>query len=172
MTRKKTTKLVLGLILLVGAGGGGYAAYNYYNTKDIVTVQSGDVGRQDLAQSVAANGEIKPKKSVNISSNAMGRIVNMPVKEGAHVRTGDLLISLESIQTEADVESAQASLKAAETELAGMASQIKSNDAAIASAKAEIARSQAEVSRAKLNLPGKGPTAAPSCRPTGPRGTG
>jgi HlyD family secretion protein len=152
MTRKKTTKLVVGLVLLVAAAGGGYAAYDYYNTKDIVTVQVGEVVRQDLAQSVSANGEVKPKKSVNISSNAMGRIVNMPVREGAHVRTGDLLISLESIQTEADVESAQASLMAAETELAGMASQIKSNDAAIASAKAEIARAQAEVARAKLNL--------------------
>lgn len=151
MTRKKT-KLVLALILVGVMAAGGYAAYDYYNTKDIVTVQAGEVVRQDLAQSVSANGEIKPKKSVNISSNAMGRITNMPVKEGAHVRTGDLLITLESIQTEADVEAAQAALSAAETELAGMASQIKANDANIASAKAEITRAQAELNRAKLNL--------------------
>jgi len=147
-----TKKLILGVLLAGGAGTGGYYGYNYYHTKDIVVVQAGEVVRQDLAQSVAANGEIKPKKSVNISSNTMGRIVHMPVKEGAHVRTGDLLISLESIQTEADVESAQATLSAAETELAGMTSQIKSNEAAIASAKADITRVQAEQSRAKLNL--------------------
>jgi HlyD family secretion protein len=149
---KLKTKVILGVLLAGGASAGGYYGYDYYNTKDIVTVQAGEVVRQDLAESVAANGEIKPKKSVNISSNAMGRIVNMPVREGGHVRTGDLLISLESIQTEADVEAAQAALSAAETELAGMASQIKSNEAAIASAKAEIARAQAEVNRAKLNL--------------------
>ena len=146
------TKLIFGVLLAGTATVGGYYGRNYYNSKDLVTVQDGKVVRQDLAQSVAANGEIRPKKSVNISSNAMGRIVNMPVKEGAHVHTGDLLISLESIQTEADVEAAQASLAAAETELAGMASQIKSNDAAIASAKAEITRAQAELSRSKLDL--------------------
>src|SRR5688572_22542333 len=107
---KLKTKLILGVLLVGGASAGGYAGYDYYNTKDIVTVQAGEVARQDLAESVAATGEIKPKKSVNISSNAMGRIVSMPVKEGGHVRTGDLLISLESIQTEADVEAAQAAL--------------------------------------------------------------
>jgi len=149
---KLKTKLVLGVLLAGGVSAGAYKGYEYYNTKDIVTVQAGEVARQDLAQSVAANGEIKPKKSVNISSNAMGRIINMPVKEGQHVKTGDLLISLESIQTEADVEAAQAALAAAETELSGMAAQIKSNDAAIASAKADITRAQAELTRAKVNL--------------------
>src|SRR5437016_5419527 len=64
-------KLILGVLLAGGVGAGGYYGYDYYNTKDIVTVQSGEVVRQDLAQSVAANGEIKPKKSVNISSTAM-----------------------------------------------------------------------------------------------------
>jgi HlyD family secretion protein len=151
MTRK-TTKVILGVLVLGGLAGGGVAAYNLFNTSDIVTVQAGEVVRQDLAQSVAANGEIKPKKSVNISSNAMGRIVNMPVKEGLHVREGDLLISLESIQTAADVESAQATLAAAENELKGMATQIRANEAAIAAAKVDINRAQLEMDRAKLDF--------------------
>jgi HlyD family secretion protein len=151
MTRK-TTKVILGVLVLGGLAGGGVAAYNLFNTSDIVTVQAGEVVRQDLAQSVAANGEIKPKKSVNISSNAMGRIVNMPVKEGLHVREGDLLISLESIQTAADVESAQATLAAAENELKGMATQVRANEAAIAAAKVDINRAQLELDRAKLDF--------------------
>ena len=73
-------------------------------TAESLRVQSGRVLRQDLTQTVSANGEIKPKKYVNISSNMMGRIVHMPVKEGDHVREGELLIHLESIQTEADVQ--------------------------------------------------------------------
>ena len=150
MSLKK--KLILGVLLAGGVGAGSYSGYNYYNTKDIVSVQAGEVVRQDLAQSVSANGEIKPKKSVNISSNTMGRIVNMPVKEGAHVRTGDLLISLESIQTAANVEAAQAGLDAAETELRGMASLIKANEAAITSAKADISRAQTDANRTKQNL--------------------
>lgn len=139
-------------VVLAGAAGGTVAGFNYYSNKDIITVQAGQVVRQDLAQSVASTGEIKPKKSVNISSNAMGRIIRMPVKEGDRVKPGDLLISLESIQTAADVEAAQAMLAAGQTELDAMESQIKSNDASIATARAEISRSETDLSRSKLNL--------------------
>jgi HlyD family secretion protein len=149
---KTKTKLILAGVVLVGGAAGTYAGVNYYNNKDIITLQAGQVVRQDLTQTVASTGEIKPKKSVNISSNAMGRIVRMPVKEGDRVKEGTLLISLESIQTAADVEAAQAMLAAGQTELDAMESQIRSNEAAIATAKAEIARSKSDLSRSKLNL--------------------
>jgi HlyD family secretion protein len=151
MTRRKTKWLVL-LILLVGVAAGAGFGVDYYYKMDVLTVQSGEAVRQDLVQSVASTGEIKPKKSVNISSNAMGRIVRMPVKEGDRVREGALLISLESIQTAADVEAAQAMLAAGQTELDAMESQIRSNDAAIVTAKAEITRSESDLNRAKSNL--------------------
>ena len=150
MTRK--TKVVFGALLLAGASAGAYYGVDYYKNKDIVQVQGGEVVRQDLIQYVSSTGEIKPKKSVNISSNAMGRIVRMPVKEGDRVREGDLLISLESIQTAADVEAAQAMLAAGQTELDAMDSQIKSNDAAIVTAKAEITRSETDLNRTRINL--------------------
>src|SRR5438105_8891499 len=121
----------------------------YVRNRGITSVQAGRVLRQDLTQSVSANGEIKPKKYVNISANTMGRIVQLPVKEGDHVREGDLLIRLDSIQTDADVRSAQASLEAAQAELEGMAASIESSEAAINSAKAEITRSEADLNRAK-----------------------
>src|SRR5206468_7058373 len=106
MTFKK--KLIIpAVILVLGAAGAGYY-FKFVKDKGILSVESGKVARMDLTQAVSANGEIKPKKSVNISSNAMGRIVSMPVHEGDHVKAGDLLIRLESIQTEADVKSAEA----------------------------------------------------------------
>ena len=76
---KRKTKLIMAGVVLVGGAAGTYAGVNYYNTKDIITLQAGEVVRQDLTQTVASTGEIKPKKSVNISSNAMGRIIRMPV---------------------------------------------------------------------------------------------
>jgi HlyD family secretion protein len=115
----------------------------------LIGVQSGRVVLQDLTQTVSANGEIKPKKYVNVSSNMMGRIVHMPVKEGDRVRNGDLLVQLESIQTEADVKAAEASLDAAQAEVEGMSASIRSADAAVASAKADITRSEADLVRAK-----------------------
>src|SRR6266404_3472004 len=131
MTTKK--KLIIAVLIVVATSSiAGYAIFA--RNRGVVAVQAGRAVRQDLKQTVSANGEIKPKKYVNISSNAMGRIVRMPVKEGAHVHQGDLLIRLESIQTEADVRSAEAALDAAATELEGMSAQIRSNEAAIATA--------------------------------------
>lgn len=151
MTKKKT-KLIVLLFLLVAIAAGAVVAFQFYGERDIAIVQVGEAVRQDLAQTVASTGEIKPKKSVNISSNAMGRIIRMPVKEGDRVRQGDLLISLESIQTAADVEAAQAMLAAGQTELDAFQSQMRSNEAAIATAKAEITRSETDLNRSKINL--------------------
>src|SRR6058998_3905365 len=120
--------------------------------RGVVAVQTGRVTRQDLTQTVSANGEIKPKKYVNISSNMMGRIVRLPVKEGDRVREGSLLVQLESIQSEADVRSAEASLDAAQTELEGMSASIRSAQAAVATAKAEITRSEADLALARQNF--------------------
>src|SRR4029077_2011689 len=89
------------------------------------------------------------KKYVNISSNAFGRIVQMPVKEGDHVSEGQLLIRLEAIQTQADVRAAQAGLDAAEAELEGMTAQSRSSQAAINTARAEVVRAEVDLSRAQ-----------------------
>src|SRR6266446_5563025 len=147
-TKKKL--LVAGLLVVVISSAVGYSIFA--RNRGVIAVQTGRVVRQDLTQTVSANGEIKPKKYVNISSNTMGRIVRMPVKEGDHVKEGELLIRLESIQTEADVKSAEAGLDAAQAELEGMSAQIRSADAAVNSAKAEITRSEADLTRAKQNL--------------------
>lgn len=149
MTRAKKISIGALIVILIAAG----VAYGIYvRNRGVIGVQASRVVRQDLTQTVSANGEIKPKKYVNISANTMGRIVQLPVKEGDHVRDGDLLIRLDSIQTDAEVRSAQASLAAAQAELEGMTASLKSSDAAINSAKAELTRSEADLTRANQNF--------------------
>ncbi len=146
-----TKKVIIALVLIIMIGS--IVAYGLVaRNRGVIGVQAGKVVRQDLTQTVTANGEIKPKKYVNISSNMMGRIVRMPVKEGDHVGEGDLLIRLESVQTESDVTSAQASLDAALAELEGMNASARSSEATIASAKADLSRAQADYNRSKLAL--------------------
>src|SRR5215467_3937527 len=146
MTTKKKI-LIAVLVVVVISSTVGYSIFA--RNRGVTAVQSGRVARQDLTQTVSANGEIKPKKYVNVSSNMMGRIVHMPVKEGDRVRSGDLLVQLESIQSEADVKAAEASLDAAEAEVEGMSASIRSADATVASAKAEITRSDADLVRSR-----------------------
>src|SRR6516162_11294332 len=118
MTNKKKL-LIAGLIVVVISSTVGYSVVA--RNRGVVGIQAGRVVRQDLTQTVSANGEIKPKKYVNVSSNMMGRIVRLPVKEGDRVRDGALLVQLEAVQSEADVRSAEASLDASQAELEGMA---------------------------------------------------
>ena len=84
--------------------------------KNVVTVQTGKVQREDLSSVVSASGEIKPKTYVNIGANAYGKITHLYVKEGDHVKKGQLLAQLENVQSTADVNANQASLQAAETD--------------------------------------------------------
>src|SRR5580704_127565 len=86
------------------------------SSKNVVTVQSGKVQRQDLATVVSASGEIKPKTYVNIGANAYGKITHLYVKEGDQVKRGQLLAQLENVQSAADVTANEASLQAAETD--------------------------------------------------------
>src|SRR3989304_10498775 len=97
-TTKKS--LVAGVVIVAIGSMAGYSVVR--RNRGVVTVQSGNVVRQDLTQTVSANGEVKPKKYVNVSSNMMGRIVHMPVKEGDPVNEGDLLVRLESVQSAGD----------------------------------------------------------------------
>src|SRR5438270_284268 len=146
MTTKQKI-IIATLILIVVSSIAGYGIY--VRNRGIIAVQAGSVIRQDLTQTVSANGEIKPKKYVNVSSNMMGRIVRLPVKEGDRVRSGDLLVQLEAVQSEADVSSAEAGLDASQAEVEGMAASIRSAEAAVTSAKAEITRSEADRARSK-----------------------
>jgi biotin carboxyl carrier protein len=99
--------LVLGIIVAVTV---------YQSRKNLVTVQSGKVQKQNLASVVSASGEIKPKTYVNIGANAFGKIIKLHVKEGDRVKKGQLLAQLENVQSSADVNATRASVQAAETD--------------------------------------------------------
>ena len=112
--------------------------------KNVVTVQTGKVQRQDLSAVVSASGEIKPKTYVNIGANAYGKITHLYVKEGDHVKKGQLLAQLENVQSTADVTANQASVQAAETDAIAA-------DAALSTSNADVRRAEADYARNKLD---------------------
>ncbi|MFZ0286500.1 MAG: efflux RND transporter periplasmic adaptor subunit [Terriglobales bacterium] len=88
----------------------------YQSHKNVVTVQTSRVQREDLAAVVSASGEIRPKTYVNIGANAFGKITKLYVKEGDRVKQGQMLAQLENVQPEADMDAMRASLEAARTD--------------------------------------------------------
>jgi len=127
--------LVLGIIVAVTV---------YQSRKNLVTVQTGKVQKQDLASVVSASGEIKPKTYVNIGANAFGKIIKLHVKEGDHVKKGQLLAQLENVQSSADVNATRASVQAAVTDAAA-------GDAALNTSLADLNRAKSDAIHAKLD---------------------
>jgi HlyD family secretion protein len=145
---KPWKKIGIGLgVLLVLAAVVGFTVHQ--SGKNVVTVQTGKVQREDLASVVSASGEIKPKTYVNIGANAYGKITHLFVKEGDHVRKGQLLAQLENVQSTADVSANQASVQAAETDAIAAEAALKTSAADLDRAKADYARNKLDWDRAQ-----------------------
>lgn len=130
---KKLIFIILGVVVVAGI----LFATLKFSGGSAPEVQTGKVGREDLATIVSASGEIKPKTYVNIGANAFGKITNLYVKEGDHVKQGQILAQLENVQSSADVNATKAGLDATRTD-------------AVA-AQAGYERAQADYDRTKLD---------------------
>jgi HlyD family secretion protein len=119
---------------------------------DIVTVQTGNVTRQDLSATVSASGEIKPRNYVNIGANAMGRLTEIAVKEGDRVHKGQLLARLESVQAGAEVEGQKAALSSAQADATASAAALKVTDENLRTVQATIDRSKSDLEKARLDF--------------------
>jgi HlyD family secretion protein len=137
----KKILLIIGIIVLLGAIVGFTVNQSQ---KNVVTVQTGKVIKQDISSQVTASGQIKPKTLVNVGANAMGRIVRLYVKEGDKVKKGQILAQLENVQSAADVEMTRATLASAQTDAVAA-------EAALNTAQAQLKSSTADLARAKLD---------------------
>ena len=140
---KNRKKLIIGILaVVVVAAIVGFTVMN--SNKNVTTVQTGKVAKQDLNSTVSASGEIKPKTFVNVGANAFGRITHLFVREGERVKKGQMLAQLENVQPEADVAANRAALDVARTDTTAQA-------AALKTAQANLERANADLERAKLD---------------------
>ncbi len=137
---KKLALIAIGVVALLAIVG--FTVQQ--SRKGVVTVQTGKAVREDLASVVTASGEIKPKVYVNIGANAMGKITHLYVKEGDRVKFGQILATLENVQSSADVSANEAALSAAITDA-------DAAKAAVNTAAADQNQAESEYERAKLD---------------------
>src|SRR5579862_4289756 len=123
-----------------------------WSQRDLVTVQTGLVARGDLSSLVTASGEIKPKNYINIGANAQGRIVDLLVKEGDHVRKNQVVAKIEHVQAQADVQAQKASVASTQADSAAAEEGLRAADETIKTADATLERFRSEQRRAKLLL--------------------
>src|SRR5271169_1647146 len=137
---QKATIAVVVVLLL-----GGITWYSIYKSnQNVVTVQTGRVARQDLISLVTASGEIRPKTYTNVLGEGIGKITDIVVKEGDHVKKGDVLLHLENIQPGADVQAQIANIGSME---AGTRVAAANYDSAVAT----LAQREADLQKAKYD---------------------
>lgn len=150
---KRKWKILLFVVLILLVGGGVFASIKF-NERGIVGVQTGKVVKQDLTSTVTASGEIKPRNYINLGANTFGPapITDILVKEGDHVRKGQVVAKLESIQANADVVAQKAAIDTALADSAAAEAGLRSMADAIRTAQATVERSKTEVQRTKQNF--------------------
>jgi HlyD family secretion protein len=82
-----------------------------------VEVETEVIAKRNLQALVTASGQIQPKKSVNVSANTMGKIVELAVAEGDRVGKGQLLVRIDPRGPESTRAQASAGLRAAKANL-------------------------------------------------------
>ncbi len=148
---KRKWKILITLLALLIAAVGVYAS-TVYSKRGVVTVQTGQVVRQDLTSVVTASGEIKPKDYHNIGADAAGDLTAILVKEGDHVKNGQLLARIEDVQPEADVNAQRAALSSAEANSTAAEAGLKSADENISTMQAALEKDIADQDRMKADF--------------------
>ena len=147
---KRKWKIVITLVAVVIFAAGIFASAQY-SKRGVVTVQTGQVSRQDLTSLVTASGEVKPKDYHNIDANVAGVLTDILVKEGDHVRRGQLLAKIEDVQPQADVDAQKAALASAEANSAAAEAGLKAQDDNITTLQAAVDKDKADLDRMKAD---------------------
>ena len=141
---KTLQKVAIGAGTVVVLGGIVLFSVNQAN-KGVVTVQTAKVANQEsLVSLVTASGEVKPTTYTNVTAQGFGRITEILVKEGAHVKKGDRLLLQENVQANADVQAQSAAVNSAE-------SAVQAAEASYKAAQSDLISQQANLERAKLD---------------------
>lgn len=101
------------------------------------TVTTSKVEQGTITEMVSATGRIQPEKEVKISPEVPGEIIELPIKEGMKVSSGDLLVKINPDLYQASVSRAEAGLN--------------SSRANMANSKARLAQSKARLTNAEEN---------------------
>jgi len=121
MTKKKKILIAAGALALLAIV---VAASVKGSSKKGIEVKTDKVSKRDLTAIITASGKIVPRRKVDISSDVMGRVIELHVDEGDLVRKGDLLLRIDPTQYEANVSRATASWNQAKSGLAQAAASL------------------------------------------------
>ncbi len=115
-----------------------------------VAVRAEKVARQDIASIISTNGKIEPVDNFEAHAAAPATVKGVLVREGDHVKAGQLLLQLDDVEARAEAARALAQLRAAEADL--QAVQSGGTNEEVLTNRAALSKAQAERDEASRNL--------------------
>ncbi|NIP57339.1 MAG: efflux RND transporter periplasmic adaptor subunit, partial [Gemmatimonadetes bacterium] len=114
---RRSRKIAIGVVAAVVVGAAGTFAVLRARERP-TEVRMEPVERRDLVATVTASGNIRARRSVDISSDVMGRVTQLNVDEGDDVGRDQVLLRLDPSQIRAAVARSRAALSQAEAQVA------------------------------------------------------
>ena len=145
MSAKKIVLIVVAVLVLAGIVVGTIL----HGQANVTKVATGKAVRQDLIAVVSGTGQIKPKTYVNVGATSFGRITHLYVKEGDHVKAGQLVATVESEQPASAVQAQQATIASSRTDVNSDVAAEKTAQANIVQAKADLEQKRLDYGRAQ-----------------------
>ena len=105
-----------------------------------IPVRQTTAKKQTLVESVSAPGTVEPKRKVDVSAEVSARILELPLREGAVVKKGDVLVKLDGRDLTAALTSVEARRDGEKFRLESERSRIMGTRENLANSKAQLAR--------------------------------
>lgn len=143
-------------LLLAAAGGGGFFYYTKTHAPVAVKVVELNKTRSAAApegtEEFVSTGYVVPRSRVDVSSQIIGRVVEVFVEEGQKIEKGATLIRLQDDESKAQLAQAKARVNTAKAQLAELRAgsrpqQIETSRAALQSAAAQLEKARADYER-------------------------
>jgi HlyD family secretion protein len=108
--------LIVVIVILLAVMGWMYARTQRF-TPEWAMPKTEKVTIGDIRMPITATGLIEPSQTIEVKTEASGRIIEIPVREGSYVREGDLLVKLNPELEERAADRAKLDLQRAESNL-------------------------------------------------------
>jgi HlyD family secretion protein len=145
MTGKKILLIVLIVIVVAGVIVGTIV----HSRSDVPAVTTAKAVSEDLISTVSGTGQIRPKTFVNVGATSFGRITHLFVKEGDHVKAGQMLATVESEQPASAVAAQQATIASSRTNVDSYIAAEKTAEANVEEAQADLEQKKFDYQRAQ-----------------------
>jgi HlyD family secretion protein len=139
MTRKKVL-IGLGVVVVLGAMAWANFAFKK-DTGTTVTVEA--IKQRDLESIVSASGKIRARRTVNITSEVSGKVVQLAVDEGQRVKTGQFLLQVDPRNVRSRLQVSEATLEQQKIALQQSQTQLENAKVNLKQAQEELTRQKA-----------------------------